>query len=199
MLKALRGEASDRKLHLFACACCRQVWHLYTDPRGRQAIETAELFADGGASVDDLARASELAEQAWRDVRPTLQETQASAALRAAVWTASVGTGEWLRMARLNISLCLDPAAQAEVIREIFDNPFDPLPPIDPGWYKWNGGMASMLARVIYHQRRFGDMPVLANALEEAGCTVPAYISHLRGPGPHVRGCHVLDALLGKE
>src|SRR2546421_491710 len=55
------------------------------------------------------------------------------------------------------------------------------------------------LARSLYEERRFGDMPVLADALEEAGCQEAAVLEHCRGPGPHVRGCWVLDLLLGKE
>ena len=55
------------------------------------------------------------------------------------------------------------------------------------------------LAQAIYEERRFGDLPVLADALEEAGCTDADILSHCRGPGPHVRGCWVVDLLLGKQ
>jgi hypothetical protein len=55
------------------------------------------------------------------------------------------------------------------------------------------------LARSLYEERRFEDMPVLADALEEAGCQDAAVLEHCRGPGPHVRGCWVLDVVLGKE
>ena len=63
MLDFLGGQASARKLRLFACACCRQVWHLLTDPRSRQAVEVAERYADGQASEREraTARASALA------------------------------------------------------------------------------------------------------------------------------------------
>jgi hypothetical protein len=54
------------------------------------------------------------------------------------------------------------------------------------------------LAHLIYDQRRFTDLPVLADALEEAGCTDQTILDHLRGPGPHVRGCWAVDLLLGK-
>jgi hypothetical protein len=47
--------------------------------------------------------------------------------------------------------------------------------------------------------RRFEDLPVLADLLEEAGCTDAALLGHLRGPGPHILGCHALDAVLGKS
>jgi hypothetical protein len=55
------------------------------------------------------------------------------------------------------------------------------------------------MAQAIYNDRRFSDLPILADALEEAGCTDPDILTHCRGPGPHVRGCWVIDLLLGKE
>jgi hypothetical protein len=55
------------------------------------------------------------------------------------------------------------------------------------------------LAEVIYDGRRFEDLPVLADLLEEAGLTDAALLGHLRGPGPHALGCHALDAVLGKQ
>jgi hypothetical protein len=63
----------------------------------------------------------------------------------------------------------------------------------------WNGGAARRLAEAIYEGRRFEDLPVLADLLEEAGVTDAALLGHLRGPGPHTRGCHVLDAPLGRR
>jgi hypothetical protein len=55
------------------------------------------------------------------------------------------------------------------------------------------------LAQAIYNDHRFGDLPILADALEEAGCSATDILDHLRGPGPHVRGCWVVDLLLGKS
>jgi hypothetical protein len=55
------------------------------------------------------------------------------------------------------------------------------------------------MAKAIYDDRQWSDMPVLADALEDAGCTDQAALDHCRGPGPHTRGCHVVDAILGKS
>jgi hypothetical protein len=55
------------------------------------------------------------------------------------------------------------------------------------------------LAQVIYDERRFADLPILADALEEAGCTNTDILDHCRLPGEHVRGCWVVDLILRKE
>jgi hypothetical protein len=78
------------------------------------------------------------------------------------------------------------PARQCPLLRDIFGPlPFRPIP-FDPAW---RTPAARKLARAIYDDRRFNDLPILADALEEAGCDDPDILSHLRGPGPHVRGC----------
>jgi hypothetical protein len=71
--------------------------------------------------------------------------------------------------------------------------------PIDLSWLGWNGGTIPKLAEAIYDERRFSDMPILADALEEAGCDNTDVPAHCRGPGPHVRGCWVIDLLLGRN
>jgi hypothetical protein len=83
-------------------------------------------------------------------------------------------------------------------IRDIFGNPFRPVA-VDPDWLTWNGGTVPKLAQAIYDQRRFQDLPILADALEEAGCTNADILNHCRQPGEHVRGCWVVDLVLGKE
>jgi hypothetical protein len=70
---------------------------------------------------------------------------------------------------------------------------------IEPAWLAWYGGSVVRLARVIYDERKFEWMPVLADALEEAGCDDASVLEHLRGPGPHALGCFVLDLLLAKS
>jgi hypothetical protein len=95
--------------------------------------------------------------------------------------------------------------AQAQLLRCITGNPFG-LTAFDPGWLSWNGGTVPCLAQLAYEQRQLPSghleparLAVLADALEEAGCTGAGLLGHLRGPGPHVRGCWVVDAILGKS
>ncbi len=87
---------------------------------------------------------------------------------------------------------------QAGLVRCLFGNPFRPAA-VDGAWAAWNGGTVARLARAIYEERDFGRLPVLADALEEAGCAEPAVLAHCRSGGPHARGCWVVDALLGKK
>jgi hypothetical protein len=61
-----------------------------------------------------------------------------------------------------------------------------------------NDGTVVKIAQAIYDDRAFDRLPVLADALEDASCNEAAILSHLRGPGPHVRGCWVVDLLLGR-
>jgi hypothetical protein len=99
-----------------------------------------------------------------------------------------------------------DKHMQAELLRCLFGNPFHPLPAIAPSLLAWGGGTVRRLAEEAYEQRvmpagtfDLDRLAVLADALEEAGCTDLGLLGHFRGPGPHVRGCHALDALLGKS
>jgi hypothetical protein len=87
--------------------------------------------------------------------------------------------------------------AQCQLFREVFGNPFCPMA-LDPAWLTWNAGAVFRIAERIYEERRFEAMPVLGDALEEAGCVNGDILDHCRGPGPHVPGCWLLDLLLDK-
>src|SRR5207244_10594160 len=88
--------------------------------------------------------------------------------------------------------------AQANLLRHVLGNPFRRVS-IAPAWLVWNDGTIPKLAQTIYDERAFDRLPILADALEDAGCDDAEILAHCRGPGPHVRGCYVLDLLLGKE
>ena len=84
--------------------------------------------------------------------------------------------------------------AQSALLRCIFGNPFRPVAFADA----WRSETAVELATGIYEERAFDRLPILADALEEAGCDHADVLNHLRGPGPHARGCWVVDGVLGK-
>jgi hypothetical protein len=188
MLEFLKGKVSDRKLRLFACACCRQVWDRLVEQASRRAVTTAEDFADGLASDDELEEARLRA--GWAEKWSGQPD-----AADAAAWAASQETGIlWvITTARRTASV-----SQAALMRDIFGNLFHPIS-LDPTWLTWHDGLLVSMARQMYDSRDFTDMPVLADALEEAGCTDDDILAHCRQPGEHVRGCWIVDLLLGKE
>jgi hypothetical protein len=115
--------------------------------------------------------------------------TYATAVARGQVWR-SPG-GDAVAQAEL--------AALSEVLRDIVGNPFRPPPTINPGWLRWGGGTVRRLAAAIYTGRHFAELPILADALEDAGCTDPDLLAHCREQKEHARGCWALDGLLAKE
>jgi hypothetical protein len=204
MLEFVRTRATDRKLRLFACACCRGIWDLLTDPGSRRGVETAERFAERMVGPEALAASEEEAELA---VSRSASGEPLDPASYAAWWTTAgyeerVGeiaeqTSRWVEQAvgETRGSAARDTERQCGLWREIFGNPFRPVR-ADPAWLT---ATALALAQAIHEERTFERMPVLADALEEAGCTDAAILSHCRRPGPHVRGCWVVDLVLGKE
>ena len=85
----------------------------------------------------------------------------------------------------------------ARLLRDVFGNPFRPTT-LDPAGLAGNDGCAAKVAQAIYEERRFADLPVLADAMEEAGCADQRILGHCRSGAEHVRGCWVVDAVLGR-
>ncbi len=226
MLRFLRGRASDRKLRLFAAACCRPLWPLLTDGRSRRAVEVAERYADEQATEEDLRFAAVGAEDVADDLAASSatagQQAEASAAFaalnvaasaeRAADYCAAnagsaiyhAATADGAPSAAQNRNA--ERAAQSRLLLEIFGNPFRVPPRIDPAWLKWNSSTVKKLAEAAYEHRSLPEgtldqarLAVLADALEEAGCADSDILSHCRGPVPHVRGCWCVDLILGKS
>lgn len=263
----LGNTISDRKLRLFAVACCRQVWHLLTDERSRRAVEIGEDICEGCRSPES----GEIVGDAYRAL-----EDAEDLVIR---WAASLAHGVVCSAAVLVSALQeQSPHLDAGLLREIIGNPWKPvkLPLIQHPdlkkvfrqqkkldwnferdersyddtkykehvrlnkeetrlqglsycpWLIWNDSAVPRIAQSIYDERAFDLMPILADALEEAGCADEAILTHCRGMevcsrcldfvgdakyscspckgsgwrplrSPHVRGCHVLDLLLGKE
>jgi hypothetical protein len=94
-----------------------------------------------------------------------------------------------------------EKARICNLLRDITGNPFRPLPPIPATVLTRNDGIAVKLAGRIYDERDFvrESMGVLADALEEAGLADEEVLSHLRGSGPHTKGCWAVDVILGRE
>jgi hypothetical protein len=193
-----QGVGSERKLRLFGCACCRQVWDLLKEECFREAVETAERFADGLASGKELAIAKKVSGAAL-ERNGLAGVTGPRCCASGSAWSC---TRNAQTAAMYPLWVFTDEAQrQWEIlfIRDIFGNPFGPRPPSDATWLKWNDGTVVKLAQGIYDERAFDRLPILADALEEAGCTNADILAHCREPGEHVRGCWVLDLLLGKS
>jgi hypothetical protein len=152
------------------------------------ATPPAARVAEGGAW---LARAVTAAARAAEASARTRVEAMAGPSANAAAAAAEFDP-------KRRTSYRYEEAVQCRLLRCIFGNPFRPPPVLDPGVLAWHGGAARRLAQAIYESRRFGDLPVLADLLEEAGVTDAALLGHLRGPGPHALGCWALDVVLVK-
>lgn len=85
------------------------------------------------------------------------------------------------------------------LLRDIFGNPFRPSPPLPSAALAWSDGTVRRIAEGIYEERAFDRLPILADALLDAGCDNEELIAHCRSDGPHVRGCWALDLILGKS
>jgi hypothetical protein len=160
--------------------------------RNRSIFAAAVGAAGGDYAADRAARAAAHARSAFAlSVRRGYPPRPAAHARSA--FAVAAGGGDWKKAEQA------EQAAQAVLLRDIVGNPFRLPAPIAPAVVAYNGGAARRLAEAIYDGRRFEDLPVLADLLEEAGCTDAALLGHLRGPGPHVVGCWAVDLVLGRS
>ena len=120
---------------------------------------------------------------------------ESAARLHASSFVADSITDETIRDQQWDEAKSLESRVQANLLRDIFGNPFRPVA-FDPRWRTTN---VVGLAQAIYDDKAFDRMPLLADALMDAGCEDEQVIGHCRGPGPHVRGCWVVDLVLGKN
>jgi hypothetical protein len=216
--------APHRKLRLLACAFCRRIEDLLVDERSRRAVLISEQFVDGWVTEGELRRAYEAATKAVEDwvnrtstsavygggvfslpsadrkatalgaravaeaTAPLRPEIAVSTAFEAAIERgAAMDSTAWAVEA-------LGVPARLRLIRDVFGNPFRPVP-FSP---QWRSEDVVAIARAIYEDRTFDRLPILADALQDAGCDSDELLEHCRGDGPHVLGCWALDVVLGK-
>ena len=200
MLEFLRDRASERKLRLFGVACVRRVWPLLTHEESRRAVDIAEDHADGKATGEELAAAwSSAALAADYSVSMTGDASIAAAG-------ACVPGGHRLArivaitaaLAALAVGAAEERRRQAALLRDLFRKPTDGAHCM-PSRFAWSDGAIRKMALAIHEQRAFDRLQQLADVLEDAGCTDADILSHCRTPGEHVRGCWVVDLLLGKQ
>jgi hypothetical protein len=192
MLEFLRDKVSDRKLRLFACAFGRVVRESQHQ-LGPSTVAVAERYADGLASDQELA--SELRKWACSpEERGPVPPSAYDGAWEAVDWL-TILERRWRGDPDSYFPIPADAVLKrsAVLLRDICGNPFRPSPPLPPAVLAWHDGAIPKMAQTIYDDRAFDRLPVLADALEEAGCRDADLLAHCRGPGPHVKGCWAVD------
>ncbi|VTR93322.1 Uncharacterized protein OS=Sorangium cellulosum (strain So ce56) GN=sce5710 PE=4 SV=1 [Gemmata massiliana] len=205
------SDRKARKARLFTVACCRRIWGLIDQPELRAAVEEAERFADGLVSQEELwaTHLTTPYEVAKHDVCNAVGYTLVGGDRALYFWeathgarfarTATVGSRDPLpiqeqEQQRLAL-LKTEEQEQGKYFHCVFGNPFRPVA-FSPSW---STSTVHSLASQMYESRDFSAMPILGDALQDAGCASADVLNHCRGEGPHVRGCWVVDLLLGKE
>jgi hypothetical protein len=205
-------EEPDRKKLLLVAHLVRQVADQMTDPVFVASIEAGELAADGLISQKEMWAAHERAYAVYDTTRQPHKAAQDAACVAQRYLYEQNETAEMMvgaagsraahlaggRGKKTEAARRAAEHAMRELIRqminEVHGNPFRPVAfPCE-----WRSEAVVALARHMYDSRDFSAMPILGDALEEAGCTDATVLEHLRGPGPHIRGCWVVDLVLEK-
>jgi hypothetical protein len=185
-------DSNARELRLFAVACCRRIPRLLTDPRSRATVEVAERHADGLATSDELVAADDQSQNVGDPGDDTgvcaanlyVAASSAFEAARMVAWLASNARSD-----------SVENALQVALLRDIFGNPFRPV----TFSAAWRTSTAGALAAQMYESRDFSAMPILADALQDAGCDNDDVLNHCRDTKQtHVRGCWVVDGVLAR-
>jgi hypothetical protein len=161
---------------LVACACCRLLPLEMLHERNQEAVEAAARHADGLLPRREMKKACKRSKLAW-----LMQLAPLPVTIRA-VRALCEGRPE------------NGAVLAADIIRDVMGNPFQPVP-LRHSWLRAEGGAVAHLAEAIRVEERYDELPILADALEDAGCTNTVVLEHCRGGGSHVRGCWVLDLL----
>ena len=170
------NRSRTRRLYLLACGVNRHWWRARTgETEVPPHIVLEELFAEGKVTLDELLADDPERQWWWPDPWHLVSNV-----FRRAFGKASDLEATW--------------GIYCDLTRDIFGNPFRPVV-FSPDW---RTSTVLALARQMYESRDFSAMPILADALQDAGCEDAQILDHCRGPNPHVRGCFVVDQLLGK-
>jgi hypothetical protein len=208
----LRDKASRRQLLLLACAQHQWTRLHSTDRRFRKAVEVVERYADDHATDEERATVIVALNRIKEEALPVHDFEKCASARHFADLVNScrddhprevAGTSDPPEPSVLHRDgfrdlLSWTAQGPARLLHDIFGNPFRPVT-LDSSCLTWNARTVPAMAERIYNERNWALLPVLADALEDAGCCSPDILTHCRGSGPHVRGCWVLDLLLGKE
>jgi hypothetical protein len=178
------------------------------DESSREAIVVAERYADGLADSSELTAAYQDALVSWNAIEIVRggrhgKPIRSGETYQAAKQAASVArNASDPKLCDGRVAGCLGWTlnfatryALACHLRDVLGNPFRPIA-VDAVWLTSTVGA---LAEGIYQERAFDRMPILADALQDAGCDNDDILAHCRGDGPHVRGCWAVDLLLGKS
>jgi hypothetical protein len=218
MLNFMKGKATERKLRLFMVEVCRRHSQMFAGKPYEWVIDIAERFASRQASADELhcaqTFASELAvcgreggspgplwlaawfTTAYAGALDNAWNPDSPAVLASAAATGNAQAGAELFIPWAS-ALGIEPKSMAAILRDIVHAPFRPVL-FRMAWTTWNDSTVEKLAHAIYADRGFDRMPILGDALEDAGCTDADVLAHCRQPGPHVSGCWVVDLVLEK-
>jgi hypothetical protein len=200
----LRGASilSERKVRLFNAAICRRFWD-YLSEASQSILSESELLADGLVKATDSQglchRANNVIHELFDQEYPTKQfpsnEVRIQRGAAAAVCYAVLPNELWGAAAYLWELKPSEKEPHSQIIRDVFGNPFRVVM-VEPAWLTSN---VVSLAQTIYDDRAFDRMPLLGDAIDETGCDSSDILDHCRSPVEHVRGCWVVDALLGKS
>jgi hypothetical protein len=190
MLEAVHDKRSARKLRLLAVAISRSVFTEKTPGEVIKAARLAEAFEDQACPIEEWERLNEELHRVSHH-----EYMYSSDELNAAMeWTTTRTFSCSDLLSVIDYFELRDPPV-IELVHDVIGNPFEPVA-IDPAWLT---STVASLAQAIYDERAFDRLPLLADALEDAGCTSVEILKHCRQPDVHVRGCWVVDLVLGKE
>jgi hypothetical protein len=192
-------RASDRKLRLFAAACCRRVAHLLPDPRLIDVLEKLERMPDEATAVKAYFRVQDEAYKILRDYL-TLHGPAHYSGVAVAYATNHVAHdaafGAAAQASFTTKRAQTERTAQSRLLEDIVGNPLRPVA-VESAW---RSSTVVALAQGIYAEKAFDRLPILADALQDAGCDSEDVLAHCRDPkGVHARGCWLIDRVLGKE